>query len=290
MNYSNERTKPKLFLRRPTVKFNQKIYYSNKVMENIHSQFGKLEHIIGTHDLVHENLTKQLDEQEKKTKQVHESITIQFNEQIVMNEQFQKMHTRLKDSMEEKGDVQSRLLLTMEEYEVERVKLEEKLDEIAETKANLLDHLHTLEKTESDLRAEVTDQSSRISEQEARYDTMQKEQADQVQKQDEMFQQLNLQKLDHEELTKIVKNSQQDQKQMQAKIQELFEQMNFLSTQQYEQENMHLDLYTQLIQLKTIQTEMSNFMKQSIDKLNLEIEKLEIKEGPKLREASTSDS
>jgi chromosome segregation ATPase len=293
LSYSNERTEPKVFLQRPTGKINQQVFYSNKVMESIRSKFSELEYILGTHGQVHESIFKQLNEQEAENKQVHESLSIQLDEQETMNKQvheniskqlneqetmnleLQSMHENLQREVEEKGEVQNRLQQRMDENEVERKNLEKKLVELVEEKNNLLGQLHTLEQSKSDLRAEVDDHNNRLRKQEVHYETMQEEQANQMQNHDELVLQVNLQKLDHEELMKKVKDNEQEQKQIHDRLHELVEQMNLLSLQQYEQESMHLDLFTQLIQLKSIHSETSQYMKESIEKLSTEIKKLE---------------
>jgi chromosome segregation ATPase len=260
--YDANSQKPKVFahLWTQTSDVNQKVFYSNTVMEGIESRLDQLQHTITTHNHFHNTISNQVKKQESATRNL------------------ETMHENLKRLVDQKGNIQQELVTKLQKYETQKQSITQQLLEIAESKQVLTERLDTLEKAEQDIYVELNDQSNRIQEQELVCEQVKSDLSGQKERNDEMVQQFNLQEIDYGDLLQKVKEKEHVQKQVQNKLNELEELTTNLALQHRDQENMHLDLFTQLIKLKSITAEEANHIKQSIAKLKSEIKQLQEKE------------
>jgi chromosome segregation ATPase len=255
-NFANKNVEPKVYADTQTDEVNQKFFYINTRIEKINSQFNEVNRTIGVHDQIHHTFSKQLEEQDENTRKL------------------QLMHEDLVEVVEEKSDIQQELIKRVGKSEEDTVVLQQQLQALSEAKDSLTEQLISLEAAKYNLYTAIDEHSNQLKEQTDQLQKVKNDQSNQNFKHDELVQLVGVQAIDHEDLLKRVKENEAEQKQLQISLEDLIDKTAELALQHREQEKMHLDLYTQLIQLKAVSSEASMHMKKSISKLNAELKEL----------------
>ncbi|WP_227935244.1 hypothetical protein [Alkalihalobacillus deserti] len=256
-NEVNTNKEPKVYVEKQPNHVNQPFFYRNSKMDNIHARFSEVQRTIGTHG------------------QVHRTFSNQLNEQQGFTQKLERMHDELKETVQEKSDIQQELLMKVKRYEKENNDFKKQFEELIQSKHMLEEQVIHLEKAKKDLYGEISQHHTYIQEQVLQFQKVESEQLDQKVRHDELVQQVALQEIDHEDLLKKVKENKEEYKLTQLQVEDLLKKTAALVLQHREQEKMHLELYTQLIQLKAVSTEVTKHLNQSLAKLNSEVKQIQ---------------
>ncbi|MFC0560295.1 hypothetical protein [Halalkalibacter alkalisediminis] len=251
---------PKVFVEKQTDHVNQPFFYRNSRMVEINSRFGELQQTIREHGDVHKTLANKLNEQQGYTKKLDQ------------------IYEELKETVKEKSEIQEELVMKVTKYEEEKRVLQKQFEDLYQSKNKLADQVLQLETAKKDLYAEIKQHSTFLQEQEFHFQKVESEQLEQKERHDELIQQVGLQEIDHGDLLKKVKENEEEQKSIQLQVEELIERTATLVLQHRDQEKMHLDLYTELIQLKAVSGETNRHLHQSLAKVNSEIKQIQSQE------------
>ena len=249
-DYTKNNGEPKVFVEKQADRVNQPFYYRNSRMEEINSRFGDIQRTVVNHGDFHKTLSNKLNEQQSFTQKLDHR------------------HKKLKETVKEKSVLQDELAKSLCKYEEEKRVLQKQYEDLFESKNLLIEKVNLLETAKNDLYEEMNQHRYSLEEQELQFQKVEREQLEQKKNHDDLVQLVGLQEIDHEDLLKKVKENENEQKIVQLQVEELIEKSSSLVLQHREQEKMHLDLFTQLLQLKAESSEANRHFHQSLAKLN----------------------
>ncbi|WP_088105615.1 hypothetical protein [Halalkalibacter urbisdiaboli] len=261
--YNVNRLGPKVFLQNQSENEirNQHVFYSNQQIDGIEKNINQLFKIINSHTQNIDYLTGQVVKQEKAAKKLS------------------AMQEKIHRTVEQKGDMQQELISRFEQYKGEGTVLQTQLTELVDSYKNVNDKLTEIEHAKHELFEQLSEQQKQIEEYKQRSERVEKEQSEQKTVQDQFEEQLQLQNLDYRDLLEKVRENKKEQKCTQERVNQLIEKSKDLTTQQREQEHLHLELYCELLQLQTVTRESSTMLKQAIAKLESEVKHLHVKKS-----------
>ncbi|ARK29602.1 hypothetical protein [Halalkalibacter krulwichiae] len=250
---------PKVFVKAQNNDVNQTVFYKNTRMERIGNQMNEINDSLKTHDRLYTSTNRRLEAQELCLSKV------------------QQMHDELKNFVTLKSELQKELKERVDVIEKQEKELEEELVQLHDKKDCLTKQVRQLEIAKQYLDDEVKRQQSQIINTDFHVKQVEKDQENYKEQLEQLAQLVGVQSIDHEDLLKTVKENEEEQKQMQVELDQLITKVIALSLQHREQEKLHVDLYTQVTQLKAVSYETTKQLKQAISRLHSELKEVDFK-------------
>lgn len=227
---------------------NQNVFYSPTRVDHIEYQMNKiLENS--------ERMSKRIARQEQKTHSLQ-----------VLNEHVQTM-------LKEKHNLLTELMTKLNEYGLEKDMIVEHLNELEQTNQKIDARLNEYENNKDDLFKQLTEYNENLQTHDLLMKSVRKEQLNQKEQLDELVQQIQLREIDHDDLFQKVKDNETEQNQVEEQMNELIETIARLTSEHRNQEQLHLELYTEFLEFKDF---MDGDLKRHTSKMNNQLEQLKM--------------
>ncbi|MBP3950983.1 hypothetical protein [Bacillus suaedae] len=249
-NKENSFVKPLLYQEDRLLKErpNQNVFYSPTRVDHIEYQMKTiLENS--------EKMSNRLVRQEQKTHSLQ-----------VLNEHVQTM-------LKQKHNVLNELMMKLNEYVLEKDMTVKQLNELEQTNLEIAARLDEYENNKDDLYEQLTEYNENLQSHDQLMKSVRKEQLNQKEQLEELVQQLQLREIDHDDLFEKVKDNETEHNQVEEQMNELIETIARLTSAHRNQEQLHLELYTEFLEFKDY---IDGDMERHTSKVNSELEQLKI--------------